>query len=232
MTEFIFFDTAGTLLCPFPSVGRIYAAAGRPHGLEVEPKRIDGAFRTVWRKRMEESGDDLLRAGRNKDATREWWRGIVFQVLREVGFQGDREACFDACHKAFGKPSAWRIYDDVFPALEELRHRRASMGILSNWDYRLPSLLAGLGLVQYFEPILVSSLEGMRKPDPAFFKLAIQRAGVAPGAILHVGDQLALDLEPARRMGMQACLIDRTRSKPRGRSLIHSLSEVARMFGH
>lgn len=57
--------------------------------------------------------------------------------------------------------------------------------------------------------IFGSSQQRLRKPDPAFFRLAIDAAGIPPGEIAVVGDSLRLDIEPALRLGMQAFLVDR-----------------------
>jgi putative hydrolase of the HAD superfamily len=206
--RFVYFDAAGTLLRPEPGVGILYARACRPHGLEVAPERFEGAFRGVWGRREQAGGDGLLLA--DEDANRAWWRGLMDEILDELGFTGDREACFAACHETFSRPSSWHVFDDVRPTLLALRQQGIPLGVLSNWDGRLVPLLRALGLAPYFGPLVISALEGRRKPDPLFFARACQRAGVPAAQILHVGDQRRLDLIPARNAGMQALLVDRS----------------------
>jgi putative hydrolase of the HAD superfamily len=226
MIRFVYFDVAGTLLRPHPSVGEVYARACRPLGLAAAPEVLEVAFRQAWLRRQDGEVENLLAAGKDDRATRAWWRGLVDDVLASVGFEGDRLGCADACYEAFSRPSSWRIFDDVEPALRELRRRGLGTGVLSNWDYRLPALLDALGLSTRFDPILVSALERMRKPERRFFLLACQRAGQPPAAVLHVGDQHDLDLEGARAAGMQALLVDRSAAAPSG-AVIRSLAELA-----
>lgn len=54
---------------------------------------------------------------------------------------------------------------------------------------------------------VVSSCDcGAAKPDPAIFREAARRTGLAPGEILHVGDSWKLDVEGALRAGFGAIL--------------------------
>jgi len=110
---------------------------------------------------------------------------------------------------AFSDPDSWRVADDVRPALETLRRDGVRLAVVSNWDSRLPRLLATLGLDGYFETLGVSALEGCEKPDPALFRAVLRRLGADPAQALHVGDVPELDLAGARAAGVDALLIDR-----------------------
>ena len=209
MIRFVYFDAGGTLIAPSPSVGAVYAAAGRPHGLKVSDAGMDAAFRAEWPAHAASLGIRVLSRGLDDESTRGWWRALVYQVLERVGFEGDQEACFLACYEAFALPSAWRIFEDTLPALEALAAKGLPMGVLSNWDYRLAPLLDALDLSRWFGPVLISALEGVEKPDPEIFLRAAQRVGLTPAEIAYVGDHPSLDLDPALALGMQAFLIDR-----------------------
>jgi putative hydrolase of the HAD superfamily len=52
-----------------------------------------------------------------------------------------------------------------------------------------------------FEMVIESSVEGVRKPDPAIYHLACERLGLAPAACIFL-DDLGINLKPARTMGM------------------------------
>lgn len=52
-----------------------------------------------------------------------------------------------------------------------------------------------------FEIIVESSVEGVRKPDPAIYRIACERLGVAPARTVFL-DDLGINLKPARAMGM------------------------------
>lgn len=55
-----------------------------------------------------------------------------------------------------------------------------------------------------------SGLDGVEKPDPRIFEIALKKAGnVAPEEALHIGDSLRKDYLAARGVGMHALLLDR-----------------------
>ena len=116
MIEFVYFDAAGTLLRPWPSVGAVYARACRPHGLTASPAEVDTAFRLMWRRRLQRGDQGLSRAGRDEEAARRWWRGLVEEVLVDLNFTGDREGCFSACYRSFADPDSWKVFPEVHAA--------------------------------------------------------------------------------------------------------------------
>jgi FMN phosphatase YigB (HAD superfamily) len=87
------------------------------------------------------------------------------------------------------------------------------MGVLSNWDRQLGRRLELLHPLR-FDPVIGSMHEGVAKPSPELFDVAIQRSGVRPHEILCVGDSLRLDIEPSQEAGMQAVLLDRIDAFP------------------
>jgi epoxide hydrolase-like predicted phosphatase len=72
-------------------------------------------------------------------------------------------------------------------------------GLVSNsWGAaRYPQRLLG----ELFDGVVISGLEGMRKPAPAIYALGAQRIGLAPTQCVFV-DDLPFNLEPARELGM------------------------------
>ena len=53
-----------------------------------------------------------------------------------------------------------------------------------------------------FEVIVESSVEGVRKPNPAIYRIACERLGVEPARTVFL-DDLGVNLKPARAMGMR-----------------------------
>ncbi len=53
----------------------------------------------------------------------------------------------------------------------------------------------------HFDVVVESSVEGVRKPDPAIYRLAYERLGVDPSRCVFL-DDLGINLKPARAMGM------------------------------
>lgn len=56
-----------------------------------------------------------------------------------------------------------------------------------------------------------SGLEGVEKPNPRIYEIALERAGndIAPHHVLHIGDSMRKDYIPAKSLGMNALLMDR-----------------------
>ena len=56
-------------------------------------------------------------------------------------------------------------------------------------------------VLSYFDVIVESSRSGVRKPQPRFYEIACELAGVAPDRVVFL-DDLGVNLKPARAMGM------------------------------
>ena len=56
-------------------------------------------------------------------------------------------------------------------------------------------------MLSHFDLVLESSLAGVRKPDPAVYRLACDRLGIEPSEAVFL-DDLGVNLKPARAMGM------------------------------
>ena len=57
-------------------------------------------------------------------------------------------------------------------------------------------------IMKLFDFVFESSKENIRKPDPNFYKLACQKAGVNPNEVIFL-DDLGINLKPAKTMGMK-----------------------------
>ena len=57
-------------------------------------------------------------------------------------------------------------------------------------------------VMQLFDLVVESSIEGIRKPNPRIYTLACERLGVEPGQAVFL-DDLGINLKPARMLGMQ-----------------------------
>jgi 5'-nucleotidase len=80
--------------------------------------------------------------------------------------------------------------------------RRFRLGLIANQPRECRAHLAALGLLGRFEVVALSEEVGLFKPDPALFRLALDRAGVAAGDALMIGDRLDHDIAPAAALGM------------------------------
>ena len=56
-------------------------------------------------------------------------------------------------------------------------------------------------ILGYFDAVIESSVVGCRKPEPDFYRVALERVGVSPDQVVFL-DDLGINLRPAREMGM------------------------------
>ncbi len=94
------------------------------------------------------------------------------------------------------------INDGLYSLSRVLARQGLILGILSNVIEDHAQVLEDRGVYMPFSPCLLSCRSGQRKPDVAFYRQAIKRAGVAPGTCLLV-DDVEANLGPARSAGMR-----------------------------
>lgn len=98
--------------------------------------------------------------------------------------------------------------DGVEASLRELRGLGLRMAVVSNANGQLSTLFDRLGIARYFDCLVDSFVEGVEKPDPRLFQIALARAGARPDNTLHVGDLYHVDVLGARAAGLSAVLLD------------------------
>ena len=96
------------------------------------------------------------------------------------------------------------FFPDALPALEFLAARYPLVS-LSNGNAEL----ARVGLAPFFVASIAALKVGVSKPDPRIFQAAAEAVGVQPHEVLHVGDDVLLDVLGARDAGMQAAWVNR-----------------------
>jgi putative hydrolase of the HAD superfamily len=206
--EAITFDVGGTLIQPWPSVGHVYAEAAARQGIRNAPADLlQARFQTAWQAR------------KRFDHSRTGWEQLVNEVFEGLTREPPGRTFFPELYERFAGPEAWRIFEDVQPALAALVSRGIRLGIVSNWDERLRGLLRRLELDACFEAVVVSCEVGASKPDPAIFREAAARLNLPPKSILHVGDSLEMDVHGAEAAGFQARQVRRGAKKFRKRVL-------------
>ena len=92
---------------------------------------------------------------------------------------------------------------EVPQVLEALRKMGLKIGLISNVCCRdlVPANLEQYCIRHYFDPIILSSEYGRRKPDPAIFHYAARLAKVPTGECAYVGDRISRDIVGARKAG-------------------------------
>jgi putative hydrolase of the HAD superfamily len=195
----VLFDAAETLFTTRGSVGEIYGSVARRYGSQVPADVIQTAFARQFR------GAGPLSV---QDQTR-WWKDIVHRVFSEVGMIENFDQFFDEVYNKFRDSQGWVLFPETLEVLQELKRRGLKLGVISNFDSRVYSVLESLGIREFFDAIVLSSETGFSKPDREIFEAAIRALDLLPSEILLVGDSPHDDVEAGMRAGLSAVLIDR-----------------------
>jgi len=205
----VFFDAAGTLFTTRRPVGASYAAVARGFGADVSAKDVSAAFRRAFGSAHGLAFGPGRSVAELRKLEREWWRERVAETFSGLHRFDDFDAYFDTLFAFFADPANWVVYDDVPPALEELKRSGLRLGVISNFDARLYRLLDGLDLSRFFDSVTISSEAGYAKPAVELFEFALAGIGVKADEALHAGDAPHLDVSGAHAAGIEAILVRR-----------------------
>jgi putative hydrolase of the HAD superfamily len=197
----LFLDAGGVLV--HPHWGRVAAALAR-EGVTVEAAALAAAEPGVKR-----ALDTRERIRATTDAARVF--PYLELVLEGAGVAPSRgtEAALAELRAYHDRHNLWEsVPPDVIPALTRVRAAGLQLAVVSNANGTLRAVLERLGLAPFFRTVLDSREEGVEKPDPRIFEIALARCGARPQATVHVGDFYHVDVEGARAAGLRAVLLD------------------------
>jgi HAD superfamily hydrolase (TIGR01549 family) len=197
----VLFDAGGVLVSP--NWERASAALDR-HGVRVEPGVLAGAEPYVKQQ---------LDVAPTIRTTSDAQRGYLFfdLILKRVGL--DANAATDAALaelKAFNDTEGtWDVVaPDAVTTLRRLRSAGCTIAVVSNTNGTLRRMFRRVGLEPYLDVVVDSTEEGVEKPNPRLFEIALARAGGTREAAIHCGDLYYVDIVGARAAGLQAVLLD------------------------
>lgn len=207
-TTTVFFDVGNTLIRPTLSEVDVLMDSAGKLGVEVDRALLEkGIFE------MMTDYDKLFKPDDSLWATQEGALSIYLSIFEKAceaaGVTGQGRGIAETTFAKLSEPSAWKPFDDVIETLDGLKSQGIRMGLISNWDLSLESVIRGIGLGDYFETIIASAAVGLYKPQPEIFELALQKMGVCAAQARHVGDNLTADIAGARGVGIMPVLIDR-----------------------
>lgn len=129
-------------------------------------------------------------------------------VLRRAGLEPDPKLIDRLIANEAAARARVTLYPDVLPCLDALRTRGIGTAIVSNCTHMTRPLADELGLPDRVDQVLLSCEVGVVKPDPAIFRLAIERVGAVAEQTLFVDDTESF-LDGAALVGLQTVQIDR-----------------------
>lgn len=203
----VFFDAGETLVHPAPSFPELFAAIVTREGHPREPVEIQEGLNMVSDAFDEAAAANALWTT-SPESSRRFWGMVYDRFLAVLGIPAGRDLT-DTLYREFTDLGNYAAFDDVRPALDRLLDDGIRIGLISNFEPWLDDLLLSLELQALFDVRVISGVEGMEKPDPRIFHLALERAGLAPEETAYVGDIPDFDVTPSASIGMYPVLIDR-----------------------
>jgi len=197
----VFLDAGGVLVNP--NWSRVSETLAR-HGVDAAAAVLAAA---------EPHAKKRLDTGATIQATNDQQRGWTYfnLVLEAAGvpLSDATAAALAELHIYHQEFNLWEsVPDEVLPSLAALRARGFQLVVLSNANGTLHRAFDRLGLTSAFDVIFDSHREGVEKPDPRLFHIALDRAGARADQTLHVGDLYHVDVVGARAAGITPALLD------------------------
>jgi putative hydrolase of the HAD superfamily len=203
----VLFDAGETLVHPAPSFPELFAGVLSTRGIERSPEAVIEASRAVFHRFSEAARDNDLWTT-SPEASARFWKSVYARMIRELDI-GAADGLADTLYEAFTDQRNYALFDDVAATLDALEAAGLALGIVSNFEAWLEDLLGSLGVRERFGVRVISGREGIEKPDPRIFTLAIERLGIDARDVAYVGDNPEFDIAPAHALGMTPVLIDR-----------------------
>jgi FMN phosphatase YigB (HAD superfamily) len=234
----LLFDFGGTLDGPLHWLDR-FLASYRAAGIEILRQELDPAFEHATR--IGYGATKVVARFGLTDLVR-FLVGHQFEYLRESGPVPIRAMLDES-----GAPGRHRFVENVTKSFVRqtsvgLAHGRAilgplrkrfQLGIVSNFYGNLDRVLGEAKLDRIFAAVADSSRVGICKPEVGIFEAALKMMRCAPESAAMIGDSLAKDCAPARKLGMHTVWL---RTGPQGADdasaadiTITSLDEVAKI---
>jgi putative hydrolase of the HAD superfamily len=105
------------------------------------------------------------------------------------------------------------LYPHVREVLDVLRERYRLTLVTDAQSAYTRGELHKVGLLDYFDPIVISGDHGYRKPDRRLFQFALDGMGVAAENALYVGNDMHRDIFGAREAGMPTVMFESGQGK-------------------
>lgn len=211
--DIVFFDAGETIIHPYPSFPELFAQVCRAEGSDIAADQVREVQERMAPHLIDIAEDSgVSTPSLDPEDSRRFWTFLYERFLDELGIDDQRLP--QQLFATFSSSSTYRLFEDVRPALTQIEERGHRLGLISNFEGWLEQILVEQEVGESFDVTVISGVEGVEKPDPAIYELAVQRAGVDPSRCVHVGDSVALDVVPATEVGIKAVLLDRVGRYP------------------
>jgi putative hydrolase of the HAD superfamily len=196
----VLFDAGGVLLdLDYAFLRRLIEARHSATTLELL-SQAEAHARTHVDRRVREGG-------RSAEAWRDYFRTLLAHVWVPPELH---DGIIDSLWDAHQRVGLWT--SPIQGAVDAVRAIKAAgfkTGVVSNAEGRVAHDLKAAGYDGLFDAVIDSHHVGHEKPDPAIFRIALEKLGSAPERTVYLGDVPSIDIAGARSAGISAVLLDR-----------------------
>ena len=172
-------------------------------GLELDEEK----FLVEFNRRMEAYYQD-----RESDFIEYTTQYVLRDLLQEWGISAPENILKSAVESMYRFTERyWKIDESTHEVLVRLKQREYRLGLISNSgdDSNVHRLVDKANVRSYFDMILTSAGEGIRKPNPRIFQMMLEYWGLCANQVAMVGDTLGADILGARNAGIFSIWITR-----------------------
>ncbi|QLQ78083.1 hypothetical protein HG537_0A03300 [Torulaspora globosa] len=215
----ITFDAYNTLYATTLPVMQQYCLVAKKYNVIADPMQLTMNFPKVFK----ELKDRHPNYGKFTGITAvEWWSKLIRDIFQPLEVS---KKMVEEILMRFEGDQAYNVYPDVLDFLEEAKskHPDVILGIISNTDPIVYTLLQNLGLYEYFEPNIFLSYDlDLKKPSKEIFQYALESIAKRYPTLVdnndldtlrsrcwHIGDEAINDMRGAENAGWNGVLIDR-----------------------
>ena len=216
MSKVVLLDAVGTILKTSPGVIEVYHSHALRHGSALTVAEIKARFKDS-RKRLFDLETSAKRqtAGQlvsSDSIEHQLWFQLIEDVFVDVA---DPKPLFEELWQFFANPGNWQLFYDTAATLESLKSAGYLIGIASNFDSRLQSIVSAIPELGCVDFVYCSADIGFRKPDPAFYSTVETKTHLQLGREINepiwmTGDCIENDYWGPRRHGWNALWLNRT----------------------
>jgi len=204
----ILFDLYGTLIDietdeSMEGIYRTIAHYLTYHGINLHRWEVRDRYYRIMKQQKEACGE----AYPEIDVEAIWNEFLMQEGIRSSLHRGQQAKVIAHIYRGVSR-NRLQLYPDVKRVLDELQ-KKYRLALISDAQscYALPEIQA-VGLENYFESIVISSLHGFRKPDARLFQQTLDDMKLGPAEAIWVGNDMFRDIYGAQALGIKSIFID------------------------
>jgi len=214
--KFIYLDVGDTLIHLKIPPGKIYYEVLRAHNVietYFDESLLKKYFTESWQAMNKKNPPGFkCRYTNHKHGNEGFWKELVELFLSNFEKAGLTDKVYLDIVDTFNDPDSWEVDESFFDLREAAAKMDTGLGIISNWDIRLRTLLNKMRLSEYFTNIIISSEFGYEKPSEKIFNEGMRQAKLGAESLVYAGDKPEFDYHTPKSLGWSAYLISSKKS--------------------